>query len=212
MSGIVSEHPWYAVAVRSRHEKVVDLGLSAKGYYHYLPLYASSHRSGRGFRAVQLPLFSGYVFASFDPSRPLPILQIPGVLYVVRNGKVPTAIDENELKRIQLASNSGLGVEPSPFLTSGDWVLVERGALQGLEGLLVSAKGKFRLVLSISLLQRSISVEVDRSSVRLLRRASNDTQELGVTAGPALAISLLSPAPLGAPPKPLKSQSPPPQA
>jgi transcription antitermination factor NusG len=208
MSDIVSEHPWYAVAVRSRHEKVVDLGLSAKGYYHYLPLYASSHRSGRGFRAVQLPLFSGYVFASFDPSRPLPILQIPGVLYVVRNGKTSTAIDEIELKRIQLASNSGLDVEPSPFLTSGDWVLVERGALHGLEGHLVSIRGKSRLVLSISLLQRSISVEVDRSSVRLLRRASNDAQELSAVVRPQLANSPLVPAPPGALPESLKSQSP----
>jgi transcription antitermination factor NusG len=212
MSGIVSEYPWYAVAVRSRHEKVVDLGLSAKGYYHYLPLYASTHRSGRGFRAVQLPLFGGYVFASFDASRPLPILQIPGVLYVVRNGKWPTAVDESELKRIQLASNSGLDVEPSPFLASGDWVSVERGALRGMEGLLVSVKGKSRLVLSISLLQRSISVEVDSSSVRLLRRASGDAPELSVAGRPQLASSLVSPASPGAQPKPLDSHSPPLQA
>jgi hypothetical protein len=130
------------------------------------------------------------------------------VLYVVRNGKLPTPVDGEELKRIQLASNSGLDVEPSPFFASGDWVSVERGALHGLEGLLVSIKGKSRLVLSISLLQRSISVEVDRSSVRLLRHASNDAPDLSGVLRPPSATPLVSPAPPGAPPKPLESQSP----
>jgi transcription antitermination factor NusG len=64
---------------------------------------------------------------------------------------------------------SGLLVTPHPFLNVGQAVLIERGPLTGLEGVLIEVKGKHRLVVSINLLQRSVSAEVDRRSVRPMR-------------------------------------------
>jgi transcription antitermination factor NusG len=64
--------------------------------------------------------------------------------------------------------SSGLFVSPWPFLSTGQRVLIEKGPLAGVEGLLVSIKKIFRLVVSVNMLQRSISVEVDREAVRPL--------------------------------------------
>jgi hypothetical protein len=57
-------------------------------------------------------------------------------------------------------------VIPWPFLRIGQTVLIERGPLAGVEGILQEVKGKYRIVVSINLLQRSVSSEIDRSWVR----------------------------------------------
>ena len=57
---------------------------------------------------------------------------------------------------------------PCPYLTAGAKVTLQHGPLKGVEGILVEAK-ETRLVLSVSLLQRSVSVEVDREWIAPLR-------------------------------------------
>jgi transcription antitermination factor NusG len=66
---------------------------------------------------------------------------------------------------------SGLAFGAFPFLQEGQSVLVERGPLKGTEGVVVRMKGAYRLVVSVFLLQRSISAEIDRDSVRPLSPA-----------------------------------------
>jgi hypothetical protein len=41
-------------------------------------------------------------------------------------------------------------------------VRVKRGALEGVEGILMKKKNEFRMVVSVGMLQRSIAVEIDR--------------------------------------------------
>jgi hypothetical protein len=72
--------------------------------------------------------------------------------------------------------NSGLMVAPWPFLQTGQRVLVERGPVAGLEGILEQVKKTFRLVVSIQMLQRSVSVELDRSWVRPLASATQSLE------------------------------------
>jgi transcription antitermination factor NusG len=81
-------------------------------------------------------------------------------------GKVPSAIPDQEIESIRTMVRSGLLMKPWPFLEVGQRVLIERGPLAGVEGILEDVKGKFRLVVSISLLQRSVSAEIDRAWVR----------------------------------------------
>jgi hypothetical protein len=53
-------------------------------------------------------------------------------------------------------------------------VVIERGPLSGVEGILVDVRGKVRLVVSVNLLQRSVSAEVDRHSIRPIQTLSAD--------------------------------------
>ena len=161
--------PWFALQVKFRHEKTVSQALRGKGYTEYLPLCRGRHHSGGRFQDVDLPLFPTYVFCRFDPLRRLPILMTPGVFSIVGTSSEPLPVDEGELGTVQRLIASGLHAEPWPFLQVGDPVYVEEGALRGTHGALQRVKNEYRLVISITLLQRSVAVEIDRASVRPAR-------------------------------------------
>jgi transcription antitermination factor NusG len=169
-------YPWYALRVRSRHEDTVATHLHARGYESFLPKYTSRRRWSDRFKEVDAPLFPGYVFCKFSPLNRLPVLSVPGVVHVVGIGKVPVAVEENEIRAIQAAVESGLQREPYPFLQIGTKLMIEEGPLAGVEGILVGMRGQERLVLSITLLQRSVAVQIDRELVRTVstgQRASS---------------------------------------
>ena len=115
-------------------------------------------------------LFPGYVFSRFDVENRLPVLTAPGVVGLVGCGKIPSPIPDQEIENIRSMVQSGLLVTPWPFMQVGQQVLLECGPLAGVEGILQQVKGKFRLVVSICLLQRSVSTEVDRNWVRPIRK------------------------------------------
>lgn len=159
---------WYAVQVRSRHEDAVARHLRVRGLEAFLPLYRERHRWSDRFKEVDLPLFPGYVFCQLNPLNRLPVLSVPGVVQIVGAGKNLLAVDESEIAAIQAAVTSGLPTRPSPFLVIGQKVRIEYGPLCGIEGILSGFRRHQRLVLSISLLQRSIAVEIDGDWVRPL--------------------------------------------
>ena len=105
------------------------------------------------------------MFCRFNAQKRLPILVTPGVIAVVGRGKVPVPVDDSEIGALQAIVSAGVQAEPWPFLELGQKVRIESDALQGLEGVLIQFKGNHRLVLSVSLLQRSVALEIDRSCV-----------------------------------------------
>ena len=93
------------------------------------------------------------------------IVKIPSVLCIVGIGYAPTPIDAEEISALQKVMSSGAGVSPHPFLKVGHRVRIETGALYGLEGLIVEARRRARLIVSVTLLQRSVAVEIDSACV-----------------------------------------------
>jgi transcription antitermination factor NusG len=156
---------WFALQVRTRWESSTALLLSGKGYQTLLPTYKSKKRWNGRLREVNAPLFPGYVFCQFDAQKRLPILVTPGVLAVVGRGKVPLPVDDGEIATIQTVVSSGFHAEPWPFLELGQRVRIDTHALQGLEGILINFKGNQRIVVSVSLLRRSVALEIDRCCV-----------------------------------------------
>jgi transcription antitermination factor NusG len=156
---------WFALQVRSRYEKNVANFLDGKGYEWFLPSYRSRRRWSDRVKEVELPLFPGYLFCRFDPQERLPILKTPGMIAIVGTAKVPTAVDETEIAALRTLVASGLPRQPWPYLQIGQRVRIEHGALFGLEGILIQQKGFDRLVLSVTLLQRSVAAEIDSSWV-----------------------------------------------
>lgn len=161
--------PWYGVHTRSNQEKVTAKVLSFKGFDNYLPTYKSKKRWSDRVVETERPLFPGYVFCRFDPKVRLPILTTPGVVSVIGFGNEPAAIDNSEIEAVQAVINSGLHAEPCPFLREGQRIRVIEGSLTGLEGLLMKKKSEWRMVVSIAMLQRSISVEIDREWIEAIR-------------------------------------------
>jgi transcription antitermination factor NusG len=164
--------PWFALQVRTRHELGVARHIRSIGYEEFLPLYTCRKRWSDRVKEVESPLFPGYLFCRFDPQNRLPILKIPGVIQIVGNSRQPIPVDESEINAIQSLVTSGIPNQPWPFLEVGERVHIEAGPLRGLEGVLVEFRGSRRLILSVTLLQRSVAVEMDAASVRSERTSA----------------------------------------
>ena len=168
MSALNKEYPWYAIRVKSKFETVTSAGLAGKGYEPFLPLYTARRRWSDRVKQLELPLFPGYVFCRFDVNARLPVLTTTGVISVVGYGREPVAIDEGEIAAVRAIIASGLPAVPWPFLRAGNRVLIEQGPLAGIEGIVLSMKKECRLIVSVTMLQRSMGVEIDRAWVRPL--------------------------------------------
>jgi transcription antitermination factor NusG len=159
---------WFAIYVRSHFERTVEHCLRGKGYPAFSPFYQTIRkRSGRTKR-LDLPLFPGYVFCSFNPQNRLPVLTTPGIVNILGSGNVPEPVKLSEIRSIQTVAESGQAVKPWPFLKEGQKIRIEAGPLSGTEGTLVRVKNEVRLVVSVTLLQRSVAVELDQEMVRPL--------------------------------------------
>jgi transcription antitermination factor NusG len=156
---------WFAVQVRARWEESTAKLLSGKGYEILLPKYRSSRRWGGKNRAIEAPLFQGYVFCRFDVLKRLPVLVTPGVMSIVSRGRVPVPVEPAEIAAIRTLVHAGIEAEPHPYLAIGQKVRIDDTPLQGLEGILVAFKGSSHIVVSVTLLQRSVAVAIDRASV-----------------------------------------------
>lgn len=155
-----ANYRWYAVRVRSQHEDIVVRHLRGRGMESFLPLYKRKRTWSDRLMELEEPLFPGYVFCQFDPLNRLPVLTVPGVVHLVGIGKKPASIDDGEIAALQTAVRSGLPTHPSAFLEIGQRVRIERGPLCGVEGILMGYKGHERILLSITILQRSVVVEI----------------------------------------------------
>lgn len=151
---------WFAIRTKSNRETAVSEALGGKGYEVLCPRYRLNHHSSRNSSDSSMrPLFPGYLFCRFDVLVRLPILTIPGVLNIVSTGKTPSPIDESEIESIKVLIKSDLPLSPHAYLQVGDKVMICDGPLSGACGYVVQTNTK-RLVVSITLLQRAVSVEV----------------------------------------------------
>lgn len=156
---------WYALYVRSRHEKVVEGGLRGKGYCAFSPFCRTKRKRADRIVAVDVPLFPGYVFCHFDSDKRLPILTTPGIVRIVGPGNRPEPVDDTEINSIRTLALSGRPVQPWPFLRSGQRVRVQAGPFTGAQGILLRVKDDDHLVVSIALLQRAVSVVIEKDVV-----------------------------------------------
>lgn len=157
---------WFALQVRTRWENSTAVLLSGKGYQTLLPTYQAKKRWNGKVKHMSAPLFPGYVFCHFDALKRLPILITPGVISVVGRGRVPFPVNDREIAAIQTIVASGFQAEPWPYLEVGQRIRIEGDSLRGLEGILIQFKGNNRIVVSVSLLRRSVALEIDRDCVR----------------------------------------------
>ncbi len=160
------QSPWYALRVRSNFERVASAHLRNRGIEEFAPTFKAERQWSDRKKQVDQYLFTGYVFCRLNPQDRLPVMSVPGAVSLVGFGNGPTPIPHEEIDAVRKLTGSGLLVAPWPFLQVGQSVVIERGPLTGLEGILQEIRKTFRLVVSVKLLQRSVSAEVERSWIR----------------------------------------------
>lgn len=169
---LYSDALWYAGCTSARHEKRVAEHLAQRGIEHFLPLYETIHRWNNGRHKVQLPLFPGYVFVKIALRDRLRALEIPGFARFVSFNAQPFPLPEADICRMREALSKDVLAEPYPYLTSGTQVEVCAGPLQGMCGILLRRQNKYRVVISVDLIMRSMVVEVAAADVVPFKRDS----------------------------------------
>jgi transcription antitermination factor NusG len=160
---------WYAIWTHSHCEHLVRQQLVAKGFHPFLPeVQTWSKRLGL-MRLIRTPMFPGYLFVrdAMDRKRYLALLQVRGLVRILENGwDKLTPIPDDEIDAIQRIVRADVPVLPCVHLRQGDRVRVREGALMGLEGIFLQDKlNKGRLVVSVTMLGRSVAVEVECTSI-----------------------------------------------
>lgn len=170
---------WYALYVRSHHEKVVEHALKGKGYPAFSPFYRTKRKRVDRTIEIDIPLFPGYVFCRFNANQRLPILITPGIVEIVPANK-PQPVNDTEISSIRTVALSGLPVQPWPFLAAGQRIRLNAGPLMGAEGILLRVKDSHQLVVAVSLLQRAVAVVVENEAVEPIFRDDCTARALAV--------------------------------
>jgi transcription antitermination factor NusG len=152
---------WFALQVHARKEQLIASQLENRSIECFLPRYKSLRKWSDRTKEVLQALFPGYLFCRFDYENRQPVITTAGVVQVVGNGRTAIPIPYIEIEALQMAVRSGIASQPWPYLKAGERVRVNYGLLSGLEGILINFKGNHRVVLSVTLLQRSLALEVD---------------------------------------------------
>jgi transcription antitermination factor NusG len=158
-----NESEWYALHTHPRHERLVVQRLADRGVETFLPVITELHRWSDRKKRIQLPLFSCYVFARFAPNRSerLRVLRVDGVLGLVGSHGEGTPIPNEQIDAVRTLVERELSWSSHPFLKIGQRVRIRSGALDGVEGILVSRNGDQTLVISIDAIQRSLAVRLE---------------------------------------------------
>jgi transcription antitermination factor NusG len=159
---------WLVVRVRRGHERLVCNFLTESGYEAFCPSYKARHYTTRNRSAkVEHPLFPLYVFCRSTPLARGRILHVPGVVGLAGSRLIDRLVDDAEIQILKQLQASHAFVNPRA-VHSGDKVFINAGPLRGVEGVLLrenEEQGMTGMIVSVKLLARSISVEVDREWV-----------------------------------------------
>jgi transcription antitermination factor NusG len=158
---------WYALRVRARSEQSVVNVLGRKEFQCYVPSWEEQKTYSDRVSRVQVPAFPGYAFSRFCLTERLEVLNTPGVQHIVGTGATPEPIEESVISSLRTAFSCARRVAPTGYFRGGNRVRIVRGPLAGATGVLARLKGEHRLIISVDILQRSVSVEIEASEVVL---------------------------------------------
>ena len=157
---------WFAVWTRSRHEAAVRHQLEERGIETFLPTLPKWSRWKDRKKRIDWPLFPGYCFVLIEPSQSLGVRKCSGVVGLVTFQNRPAPIPAHEIESIRTLVGSNLKYDPCPLIHEGMKVEVRYGPLKGVVGQLVRKGSHARLILSVELIGRGVSVEVDAADVQ----------------------------------------------
>jgi transcription antitermination factor NusG len=156
---------WFALQVWTGRERPCAAQLRARGYDVFLPCYCERRRWSDRVKCVERAMFAGYLFCRITPIVAAKIVTTPGVIRILGDSDGPLPVRADEIEAIQRIVGTDRQTQPWPFLHVGERIRLESGPLSGTEGIIVRMKAQHRLVVSVSLLQRSVAVEIDETWV-----------------------------------------------
>jgi len=165
----MQEGPWQVLHVISNHEKRVAQHLSVRSLEHYLPLYTERSRWTDRSVVLERPLFTGYVFVRFSPDARLFVVSTPGVIRLLGDHESDT-VSAEEIERIRDGLATGCHLRPHPHVSVGTSVRVRSGVFEGTEGIVTEFRHQCRVIVNLSAVKQSFSLEVELGDIDVLRK------------------------------------------
>lgn len=160
---------WHVLWTHSNCERSVYDHLQAKGYELFFARIEEWIANKKGKRLVQVPMFRSYLFIhhAIGKYEYLDICNTKGVVTILgESWDNLSRVPDHEINNIRNVCAGEIPVTMHPYLCSGTKVRVTRGILKNMEGLLVTNdQNTGLLVVSVSILNRSVAVEVDCTDV-----------------------------------------------
>lgn len=161
------EGRWWLLHTKPRQEKALAWDLYDRGLDYFLPLIRTTRRYGRRSTSVELPLFTGYLFASCASEH-----ERYQALATQRVANLIEILDQSqfirELDHVYLAVKSPRKVRLYPGLKRGRRCRVVSGSLKGVEGVVIRRAGAARVFIDVTLLGQSAVVDVDITRVEAI--------------------------------------------
>ncbi|HYC89903.1 MAG TPA: transcription termination/antitermination NusG family protein [Thermoanaerobaculia bacterium] len=165
--------PWEIAHLRSRQEKAVARLLLGGGMPFYLPQVEQRTKSNGRMLVSYLPLFPGYIFLRRVEGSRQTLFRTSAIVTMI------DVIDQEqltaELQQIRQLQARGAVLTLRLEVEPGDSVRVTEGAFSGYTGVVTGVKGAERLVVSVSILRKSITVEFPREAIARLKPDKNGT-------------------------------------
>ncbi len=153
---------WYAIYVRSRHEKCVYDELQQKNIETSLPLMTVTRQWSDRKKKVEVPLFRGYVFVKIAlKGEKIFVLTTTGVVKFITFCNKTVSIPEEQMFWLQQMIDSELLLTQENDFPVGIEVDVMFGPLKGLRGRVKRKNSKTRLVVWFDAIMQGVSVEID---------------------------------------------------
>jgi transcription antitermination factor NusG len=159
--GEAAQRRWYAVFTVPKNEKSVVRHLDLREIESFLPTYETV-RVWKNRQRVKtiLPLFPTYLFVHISGRERIRVLESPGVLQIVGNGRESIALEDSDIDLLRTGV-SGKRVEPYRELVIGEKVRIRNGLMQGVQGTLVRKGSGLRFVLTLGLINQHAAIQVD---------------------------------------------------
>ncbi len=155
--------PWYLVQCRPNQAHIATRNLRRQGIELFQPLQRGTKRWRNRIREELKPLFTGYLFVTFDPARPewRAINSTPGVLRLVRFGAGwPQRLPSPLVTGLMLRCDDAGVLRPPADLAPGDAVRVLSGPFADFVATVDSVAPDRRVTLLLELMGRATRVAI----------------------------------------------------
>ena len=160
---------WHVLHVLSNHEKKVAQHLQVRTIEYYLPLYKEKVKWTDRTVVAERPLFSGYVFARFDPEYRVPVISTPGVLRLLGD-QMGDLVEDEELEKIRTGLAKGLPLRPHPSITIGTKVRIRNGVFEGVEGVVSELRQQCKVIITLAAVRQCFSLESEIDDLQVLSK------------------------------------------
>ncbi len=163
---MINNKIWFAFYTRSRAEKKVNALLIEHEFETFLPLIKTLRAWSDRKKKVEIPLIPSYIFVKTTIKDYYKVLMNPNVLKVIKIDDKPVPVPESDINNLKILLNVNGDIKTSnKNFSKGEIIELTEGQFKGYKGEVLRKKGKTNLVVFVSALKTTFSLEISSSNV-----------------------------------------------